>query len=113
MSAQLFSPNWYRVAGLTPKLRPHAQIHRHQYRGQTWYVLQDLASERFHRFSPSAYEVIGLMDGNRTVQQIWDLASSRLGDDAPTQDQMIRLLTQLHLADALQMDVLPDTSQFL
>src|SRR5262245_33095308 len=113
MASSLYSPSWYRVENLKPRLRSHAKIHRQVYRGQTWYVLQDLASERFHRFSPSAYEVIGLMDGNRTVQQIWDLASSRLGDDAPTQDQMIRLLTQLHLADALQMDVLPDTSQFL
>ena len=74
MSQQLFSPNWYRVARLTPRLRPHAQIHRHQYRGETWYVLQDLASERFHRFSPAAYFVIGLMDGKNTVQQIWDQA---------------------------------------
>jgi len=111
VSQQLFSPNWYRVARLTPRLRPHAQIHRHQYRGETWYVLQDLASERFHRFSPAAYFVIGLMDGKNTVQQIWDQALVQLGDDAVTQDEVIQLLGQLHGADVLQCDVPPDTAE--
>jgi putative peptide zinc metalloprotease protein len=111
VSHQLFSPNWYRVARLTPKLRPHAQIHRHQYRGETWYVLQDLASERFHRFSPAAYFVIGLMDGKHTVQGIWDQALTQLGDDAVTQDEVIQLLGQLHGADVLQCDVPPDTAE--
>jgi len=111
MSQQLFSPNWYRVAPLTPRLRPHAQIHRHQYRGDTWYVLQDLASERFHRFSPAAYFVIGLMDGKHTVQRIWDQALAQLGDDAVTQDEVIQLLGQLHGADVLQCDVPPDTAE--
>ena len=96
---------------LTPRLRSHAQIHRHQYRGQTWYVLQDLSSERFHRFSPSAYFVIGLMDGQRTVQEIWERALAQLGDDAVTQDEVIQLLGQLHAADVLQCDVPPDTAE--
>jgi putative peptide zinc metalloprotease protein len=108
---QLFSPSWYRVAKLTPLLRNHAQIHRHQYRGETWYVLQDLASERFHRFSLPAYFVIGLMDGKNTVQVIWDRALAQLGDGAVTQDEVIQLLGQLHAADVLQCDVPPDTAE--
>ncbi len=108
---QLFSPSWYRVAKLTPLLRTHAQIHRHQYRGETWYVLQDLASERFHRFSLPAYFVIGLMDGKNTVQAIWDRALAQLGDGAVTQDEVIQLLGQLHAADVLQCDVPPDTAE--
>ncbi len=113
MTESLFSPSWYRVADLTPKLRSHAQIHRHQYRGQTWFVLQDHSAGRFHRFSPSAYFVIGLMDGRRTTQVIWQLAAERLGDEAPTQEEMIKLLSQLYMADALQCDVPPDTAEVL
>ena len=79
MAESLFSPSWYRVARLTPRLRKHAQILRHEYRGQTWYVLQDLTSERFHRFSPSAYLIIGQMDGRHTVQDIWDNSPGPLG----------------------------------
>ncbi len=111
MADSLFSPSWYRVAGLKPRLRSHAQVHRHQYRGQVWYILQDLSSERFHRFSPSAYTVIGLMDGQRTVQEIWDAALAQLGDDAVSQDEVIQLLGQLHSADVLQCDVPPDTAE--
>ena len=85
MTRSLWSSSWYRVAELTPRLRSHARIHRHLYRGRTWYVLQDRSTERFHRFSTQAYMVIGLMDGRRSVQAIWEAASERLGDDAPTQ----------------------------
>ena len=107
----IFSSSWYRVAGLRPQLRRHASIHRHQYRGQTWYVLQDRAADRFHRFSTAAYSLIGLMDGQRTVEKIWEAAIDRLGDDAPTQDEVIQLLGQLHLADVLQCDLPPDTAE--
>ena len=113
MSEALFSPSWYRVAPLTPRLRSHAKLHRHQYRGQTWYVLQDPSNERFHRFSPAAFSFIGLMDGRRSVQEIWDLSSSRLGDHAPTQPEVVQLLSQLHAADVLQCDIPPDTAELL
>ncbi len=111
MSQSLYSPSWYRVAKLTPSLRAHAQIHRQEYRGETWYVLQDPTSERYHRFSPAAYLVLGLMDGKRPVQEIWDVALHKLGDDAISQDEFIQLLAQLHAADVLQCDVSPDTHE--
>jgi putative peptide zinc metalloprotease protein len=101
------------VAGLKPRLRSHAQIHRHQYRGQTWYVLQDRSTDRFHRFSPAAYLVIGLMDGRRSVEEVWETACTRLGDDAPTQDEIIQLLSQLYGTDLLQCDVTPDAAELL
>jgi len=111
MSETLFSSSWYRVADLTPRLKSHATIHRQVYRDQIWYVLQDYSSERFHRFAHAAYYVISLMNGQRTVQSLWDLAAEHLGDEAPTQDQLIALLSQLHAADVLQCNVPPDTTE--
>lgn len=108
MVDSLFSESWYRVADLKPRLRSHAQIHRHAYRGRDWYVLQDHSSGRFHRFSPEAYHIIGLMDGRRTLDEIWEAACASLGDDMPTQEEVIRLLSQLHQADVLQTDIPPD-----
>jgi putative peptide zinc metalloprotease protein len=113
MSTDLHSPSWYRVAELRPRLRSHVRIHRHHYRGELWYVLEDRVSRRMHRFNPSAYYAIGLMDGRRSVQEIWDAAATRFGDDAPTQDEMIRLLGQLHSADVLQSEVTPDVAELL
>nr|WP_320190175.1 peptidase M50 [uncultured Desulfobacter sp.] len=111
MTDALFSTSWYRVAELKPRLRGHVQIHRHQYRGELWYVLQDHLSGKFQRFTPTAHQAIALMDGKRTVQEIWDIACARLEADTLTQDEMIRLLTQLHAIDALQSDVVPDTRE--
>ncbi|MFQ6023534.1 MAG: PqqD family peptide modification chaperone [Acidiferrobacterales bacterium] len=109
MAESLYSPSWYRVAELKPRLRGHVQVRRHYYREQLWYVLQDPASGRHHRLNPPAHFLISLMDGARTVQSIWDSATAELGDDAPTQDETIQLLGQLHATDVLQCDVPPDT----
>jgi putative peptide zinc metalloprotease protein len=109
----LYSPSWYRVAELMPRLRGHVRIRRHHYRGELWYVLEDRVSRRLHRFNPAAHYVIGLIDGRRTVQEIWHSAVRRFGDDAPTQDELIRLLGQLHAADVLQADAPPDVAELL
>lgn len=106
--ASLFSPVWYRVAELRPRIRPHARLHRQHFRGGRWFVLHDQANNRFYRFTPAAQVLIGLMDGRRTMQRIWELAGERLGDDLPTQDETVQLLAQLHAADMLYGDAVPD-----
>ncbi|MBW2291418.1 MAG: HlyD family efflux transporter periplasmic adaptor subunit [Deltaproteobacteria bacterium] len=113
MSASIFSSSWYRVAGLVPRLRSHAEIHRVRFRGQRWYLLQDHASGRFHRFSPAAHSLIGLMNGRRSLADIWNIASERLGDDLPTQDETIRLLAQLYRANALITDAATDVEELV
>jgi len=113
MAETLFSPSWYRVAQLTPRLRGHTQVYRHQYRGEIWYILQDHAKGRYYRFNPIVYEFIGLMNGRRTVQEVWELTADRLGDDAPTQEEIVQLLSQLHSTDVLLCDVPPDTAELL
>jgi len=113
VSDPLFDPAWYRVAGLRPRLRSHVKLHRHHFRGQLWYVLQDPGGGRFHRFTPAAYQLIGLMDGARTMTAIWETGCDRLGDDAPTQRETMHLLYQLHAADVLQTDVPPDIAELL
>jgi putative peptide zinc metalloprotease protein len=108
MARSLFSPSWYRVADLKLRLRSHAQIHRQQFRGEVWYVLQDHQTGRFHRLSPSSNLFVSLMDGKRTLGEIWDLVGRRAGDDPPTQDEAIQLLAQLHGSDLLQGAMPPD-----
>jgi putative peptide zinc metalloprotease protein len=104
----LQSSLWYRVSELRPQLVARARLHRHRYRGDVWYLLQDPASGKVHRFAPAARLVLAAMDGRRSVQDLWRLAGKKLGNDAPTQDEMIQLLGQLHGADLLMTDVPPD-----
>ncbi len=113
MSSSVFSSSWYRVADLVPRLRPHAEIHRVRFRGVRWYLLQDHTSGRFHRFSPAAHTLIGLMNGRRSLAEIWALASDRLGDDLPTQDETIRLMSQLYHANALSTDAFSDVEELV
>ena len=108
MSTPLFSSTWYRVAKLRPRLRSHTEVHSHYYRGDLWYLIQDHFTGRFHRFTSETYVVIGLMDGSRTMEQIWDSACFRLEDNMPSQDEVIRLLGQLHQADIIQTQLPPD-----
>ncbi|MFG6428859.1 site-2 protease family protein [Roseateles sp. LYH14W] len=108
LDAPLESGLWYRVAELRPRLVARARLHRHRYRGGVWYLLQDPASGRVHRFTPAARLVIAAMDGQRSVRELWEITSDKLGDDAPTQDELIQLLGQLHSADLLATDVPPD-----
>lgn len=105
------SPHWYRVAGLRPRLVAHARIARQEFRGTVWYVLTDTATGRHHRFNESAQALIGLMDGERTAGEIWQHASETHGDGAPTQDETLQLLGQLHAANLLLGDLPPDTAE--
>ncbi|MBN1006130.1 hypothetical protein [Amphritea pacifica] len=111
MSTSLFSSFWHRVAAVKPRLRSHVEINRHLYRGDVWYVIQDDASGRFHRFTPQAYALIGLMDGRRNLDEIWHSAGEQLGDDMPSQDEVIHLLSQLYRVDLIQTDVIPDIAE--
>lgn len=111
MAPPLLSDVWYRVADLRPKLRQHARLYRHRYRNELWYLLQDPASGRVHRFTPTARLIIALMDGKRRVADLWTIANRRLGETAPTQDEMVELLAQLHGADLLQSDASPDVAE--
>jgi putative peptide zinc metalloprotease protein len=108
MSVKIFSDNWYRVANLRPRLRSHAHICRHIYRGRDWYILQNSLSGRYHRLSPEAYYVVGLMNGQSTMQAVWQAACAHLGDDMPTQDEIVGLMARLHQADLLQAQIPPD-----
>ena len=108
MSVSLFSNAWYRVADLRPRLRAHTAVHRQVFRGKVWYVLQDHQTGRFHRLSPIANLMLCLMDGRRTMRDIWEAAGRRAKDDPPTQDETIHLLAQLHSADLLQGEIPPD-----
>ncbi len=106
--SSLFSQSWYRVADLRPRLRRQAQIIRQTYRGERWYVLQDQGTGRFLRLNPAAYRVVALMDGQRSLGTIWHHEMARSGDEAPTQDEVVNLLAQLHQANVLMSDHRPD-----
>ncbi len=108
-----FSESWYRVASLKIRLRPGAQITRQYHRGERWYVVRDPAATQFMRLSDGAYHFIGLLDGKRTVSEAWELAGGQMDDAAPTQPEVIQILSQLHGANLVEADISPDAQVLL
>jgi putative peptide zinc metalloprotease protein len=108
-----FSESWYRVVNLRPRLRSAAHISRQYYRGERWYVVRDPAGNQFHRLSDAAYRFVGLLDGRHTVGEAWELVGGQLEDDAPTQPEVIQILSQLFSANLLETDIAPDASILL
>lgn len=104
----LFSPLWYRVARRRPHFRRDVKVRQIQYRGQIWHVLINEATGQQHRASQTAYEFIGRCDGLRTVQEIWDFLLENLGDDAPTQDEVVKLLIHLDEQGILAYESAPE-----
>jgi len=113
MAEPFLSSSWYRIAELRPKLRDNAHVQRHRYRGRAWYVVGDHLSGRVHRISPMAYLFIALMDGRREVDDLWSEVVRQVGDEAPSQDDIVRLLSQLYSADLLLCDAPPDALELL
>jgi putative peptide zinc metalloprotease protein len=91
----LFSPNWFRVAELHPQLGGHVQVRRQPSRDALWYVFTDTASGRQHRLNDIAYQFVGRCNGRHSTQSIWEALLEKLGDHAPSQEEIIQLIGQL------------------
>lgn len=107
MAEPLVSGSWYRVAPLKPSLVAGLKIVRHEVRDQVWHILVEPGSGRQLRLNPAAYAFAGRCNGNATVESLWTLLLERKGDDAPTQDDILRLLAQLFRAGMVQFDAAP------
>jgi len=108
-----FHEAWYRVADLRPRLLSGVRIRRQYFRGQLWYVLESPANSEFARMDENAYRFAGALDGRRTVAEVWQLCNEHLGDEAPTQGEVIQLLGQLHAMNLLYVDLPPDAEGLL
>ncbi len=111
MSDGLVSPHWYRVAKLQPRLHDQVEVHRHDYRGLIWYLLENTTTGRSHRFNPAAYQFIGMMDGARSVQEIFERICDKLDEFAPGQEEIIDLMGKLYQADLLKSGASADTEE--
>ena len=108
-----FHESWHRVGGLRPRLRPTVQVVRQVFRGRPWHVVQDAGGKDYFRMDASAYAFVGLLDGRRTVDECWQACCESLGDDAPTQGEVVQLLGQLYGSNLLAAEVEGETDVLL
>ena len=107
-SESLFSPNWFRVANLHPQLGGHVQVRRQSSRDALWYVFTDTATGRQHRLNDIAYQFAGRCNGRHSANEIWEALLRKLGDHAPSQEEIIHLIGQLTEGGMLQVEKLSD-----
>jgi putative peptide zinc metalloprotease protein len=107
-SPSLFSALWYRVAALAPRWRVHVRVDRQPARGETWHVLSQGASGRSLRIDAAAWAIVGRCDGSTPLQIIWQARLDEDAEHAPTQDEVIALVSQLVADGFLECASWPD-----
>lgn len=110
-ASKTFSESWYRVADQQICLRPHVNVRRQFFRGEKWYVLQDAFNNQFYRLRPAAYEFVARLRSTRSVEEVWKECLEQDPDNAPGQQDVIQILSQLYHANLLQYQVPEDSAK--
>lgn len=106
-TAALLSPHWFRLAGARPLLDAGARVQRLVVRGEVWHALVRTDATRSFRMNAAAWSLVGRCDGQATLQRLWEVCLRECGDAAPTQDEVLDLLSRLQAAGFVSFDRLP------
>jgi putative peptide zinc metalloprotease protein len=92
---------------LRPRLKAHVDFYRHIYRDEVWYVFHDRAVDRFYRVSGPGADLIGALDGQRTLGEICADFQARQPDD-PIDTQLAgEFLAQINALGLLRTGISP------
>ncbi len=109
----VFSDHWHRVADLHPRMRPGVRVDRQWVRGELWYLVGGGDSGQSHRLNPAAWNFVGRCDGQQSVQAIWDALLEQRPEDAPTQDDVVDLLSRLYEHGIVDAERAPDVRRLV
>lgn len=101
MATTIFSDSWFRVSGLRVALLPSVEVKTQVFRGRTWHVLQDTYTQRYFRASSEACHFIQSLRADTTVEDIWEDFVNDHPENAPSREEVIQLLSQLHMSNLL------------
>lgn len=104
----LLSPDWYRIAYLTPRLRGGIEVSQHRIRGEQWYVLTDTVAARHFRFNEQAYLLVAACDGKASIDEVWSSCVESQPDSTLTQAEVIRILAQAFAGNLFVGNLEPD-----
>ncbi len=105
--------DWDQIGQLRPCLQWHMEILPQVYRGDKWFVLYDSASATHLRFNEAAYALIGRFDGELTVEENWQSVTAKLGDQAPSREEVTMILGQLYSIGALKGGFSVSSKEFM
>ena len=110
-SEPLFSAHWHRVSDVRPRLADDVIVNQHVYRKRACHVLRRRSTNVFHRLDTISFDLIKRFDGQISVGELWKQSLLKYDADAPTQDELTRLLAELHAAELLVIDRRVPTDQ--
>jgi putative peptide zinc metalloprotease protein len=74
-------------------------------------VLHDPFNNQFFRLRPEAYAFVARLRQDRTVEEVWKDCLETDPEGAPGQEDVLRLLAQLHGANLLHSNLSPDSAK--
>ena len=101
MSASFFNDSWYKVSELRISLLASVVVQEQVFRTKKWIVLKDSSNEAFFRVSVETFQFLQALDTGQTVQQIWEGYVERFPRQAPSREEVVALITQLHASNLL------------
>lgn len=101
MASTIFSDSWFRVSGLRVALLSTVEVRAQTFRGQNWFILQDTYTQRYFRTSEQACKFILSLTRDKTVEDVWEEFVNHYPESAPSQEEVIQILSQLHLSNLL------------
>ena len=93
MKGGLFSESWYKVANIRVSLLDAVDVQKQLYRGELWYVLKDRFNNSHFKVTSEAYKFIAMLKTDNTINEVWEECIAEYDDSAPTQDEVISLLS--------------------
>lgn len=106
-----FSESWYRIADKRVHLRPGVRIRRQNFRGQRWHVVENPFNNQYFRLRPEAYAFVARLSPRFTVDEAWKACLEEDPENAPGQEAVVRLLSQLYAANLLQYEQAEDAAR--
>jgi putative peptide zinc metalloprotease protein len=106
-TAGVLSEAWFQVADARVALLSSVRAQPQTLRGRRWMVLEDPYSNRFFRVTPEAWAFLRALRADRSVGDTWAALAAAQPDAVPGQDDVVRLLSQLHVASLLHYEEAP------
>jgi len=75
------------------------KLHRQIIRGEPWHVVQDDQTGKYHRLNEKSYSFVGHMDGQQSVQTLWERLCTQFPESPPTQSDIVKVISQLYSTD--------------
>ncbi|MEX2382631.1 MAG: M50 family metallopeptidase, partial [Opitutales bacterium] len=107
----LFSESWHLVANQRVKLRANLSIRRQTFRGERWFLVGDPYRNQFYRIRPVAYYFLARLDGQKTIEEVWNESLHLDPESTPGQQEIIQALSQLYQANLLASEHPSDSAQ--